>query len=254
MNLEAVIKRFFSDWQQFGMMGLGAFLINAGAGIIGSILMVVVMGPSLFSLFRAEAMGLGFGPGALFALFGSLFGVMIVFAIIGIVASGLSNAGVVGSVSGYRKGQPVSLGSFWQYATRYFGKMIGLGFLFGLIMMVSTLINIIPILGWIAFLLWLPVAAVALLLYPAHLIVSRNMGVGDALGVGFRLLTSQFKETFISGMLMLLIGIVLGIISWIPLVGWLVVAAFAQPFIIYFFAERFEHEVAPKLFNLPPAA
>lgn len=245
VNLEQVFKRVVNDWQQFGMIGLGAFVVNMVAGLIGSLAALVLVGPGFM------AMAMGRMEGGMIAFFGAFLGFMVVAMVVGVLAGGLSSAGVVGSVLGYRRGEQPSLHSFWAYATRYYGKLILLGFIFALIVMVSALVNIIPVLGQLAFFLWLPVASVALGIYPAHLIISRGLGVVEALSIGWNLLTGQFKETFISGMILLVIGVVMGTIGLIPLIGWLAVSFLAQPLIMYLFVERFEAEVAPRL-NLPP--
>lgn len=249
MKLEQVFQRFFRDWQQFGMIGLGAFLVILAAGAASWAVGLVLTGPSLFAL----AMGGGL-EGSLLALFGAFFAYFVIMTVVYVIAGGLSNAGVVGSVLGYRKGEPVSLGTFWSHATRHYGKLILLGFLFALIMLVSGIINVVPLLGQLAYLIWLPVAAVALAIYPAHLIVSRNLGVGEALGIGFQLITGHFKETFVSGMILLLLGLVMGVVGFIPIIGWIAIGIFAQPLVVFLFVERFEAEVAPKLQGLPPVA
>lgn len=253
MNLEQVFKRFVSDWQQFGMMGLGAFLVNLVGFGIAAILGTVLAGPGLYALLAASALGGIPDFGAILSLIGSLFVFFLLLMVVGVVTGGLSSAGILGSVLGYRRGEAVSLASFWSYATKHYGKLILLGFLYSVIMMLTLLINIIPLLGTLVYLVWMPVSMVALLIYPAHMMVSRGMGVGEAFSVGFRLLTGQFKPTFISGMILLGLFLVSYVVNMIPLIGWVVTGFLLQPLVTYLFVERFEVEVAPTL-QMPPAA
>lgn len=247
MNVEQVFKRFFTDWQKFLMMGLGPLIINLVVIAVGFILILAMVGPMFINLIRAETMGMAHLPGMAFGMIGSFVGVFIVMMVMGLVAYALTNAGLIGSVVGYRRGEDVSLSSFWGYATRYFGKMLLLGLVIGVIMLVSMIMLIIPIIGWIAFFIWAPTAVVVLGIYPAYLIISQGYGIGDALGVGFKVLTSQFSEALISGLIMLGFGIAMGMAGMVPILGWIVATLFGQPLFTYFFIERFEAEVRPKL-------
>ncbi|MFZ5824542.1 MAG: hypothetical protein ACOY94_09460 [Bacillota bacterium] len=252
MNFEAIFKRFINDWQKFLMMGLGPLIVNFAVGAIGTVIMLVLVGPSIFNLIRMDAMGMAPSSGSMFGLIGSFVGAFVVMMLVAVVAFGLSTAGLMGSVAGYRRGEEVSIGSFWGHATRHYGKVILIGLILGVIMMVSMILMIIPVLGWLAMAVWGPTAAVVLGLYPAHLAVNAGMSVGDSVGAGFKVLTAHFKEALIGGLIMLGFGIALSMIGMIPLVGWIVGMLFGQPLITYFFVERFELEVRPKLPNLPP--
>ncbi|MFZ5814598.1 MAG: hypothetical protein ACOY93_04790 [Bacillota bacterium] len=247
MSFDAFIKRFTADWQQFLMMGVGPLIVNIGVVIAGLFLGLIIMGPSLLSLISAGAGGMEPSAGALAGLVGSAFGLVILMVILGVVAYGLTNAGLLGVVDGYRRGEEVTLGGFWSSATRHFGKVILLNLVFGLIMLLSAVMMIIPVLGWIALVIWVPTASVALAIYPAYLIVTQEYSVGDAISFGFRLLTTQFKEAVIGGVILLAFGIALGAINFIPFIGFLVGLLFGQPIIYYFFVERFETEVRPKM-------
>lgn len=247
LNYGAVIKRFFTDWQQFGLMGVGAFLINLVAGSLGSILAGILVGPATFSLMRADLMGYHVGVGGIGALSGSFIGFALLAAVLGVVAAGLSTAGLIGSVIAYRRGEPVSLGNFWRYARRYVGKIILLGVIVGVVMMISAVVLVIPVLGWLVWIVWAPMIALNLALYPAYLVINQGYTVGDAVGTGFRIISGHCKEALIGALIFLGIGVVIGIVSTVPLVGWLAAGIFGQPLLAYFFVERFEAEVRPKL-------
>lgn len=246
-DFETIFKRFFSDWQKFLMMGLGPLLINIAVGLVGAVLMFALAGPALFMAIRSDMMGIVPGPGSIFGMIGAFLSVFVVLIVLGVVAYGLANAGLVGMIAGYRRGEEVSLAAFWGYATRYFGKVILLTFVFALIMILSMVMLIIPILGWIAFMVWLPTASVILGIYPAHLVVNQGYGVGDAISVGFRILRSQFGPALMSGLVMLGFGLVMGAVSMVPLVGGIVIALFGQALVTYFFIEHFEARVRPTL-------
>jgi len=223
-------------------MGIGAFLINAAVGVVALILVFIFLGPSLFSLMTDY--GIHYN---IVQMFVASFVVFVIAVVLGAVAYGLSTSGLMGSIAGFRQGAPVTLGTFWNHATRNFGRVIVLGLLMGLVMIVTGLILFIPVLGWLVWLLWAPTAAVVLGIYPVYLIVNEGYGPVEALAAGFRILTGQFGEALVSGLIMLAFSIVLGAIAFIPVLGWLAVAIFGQPLMSYFFVERFEAVIRPKL-------
>jgi len=248
LNFDQFFREFFSNWQKFGLMGVGSFLIQLAAGVIASIIGVALMGTSMFSMIRADYMGYNVDPSQMVGFIGGMIGFVIISVIVAIVASGLANAGLVGSIVGYRRGEEVSFSSFWSYATRYFGKMILIGIILFGVMLVSMILMIIPILGWIALFIWMPTAMVTLAIYPSYLVISEDYSVGTAVSTGFRILTSQFPEALMGGAILLGMGIVMSAIGAIPLIGWLAIGIFGQALISFFFIVRFEAVVRPKLF------
>lgn len=247
MNVGQIFQRYFNDWQKFALVGLGALLVQVAAGFITAVLGVVMVGPVIFSLISMDFMGFDPSFGRIGAMVGAMGGFFIVAMVVGVVAMGMANGGMVGAVAAYRRGEDAGLGTFWSCAVRYFGKMILLGIIYGLILLVSALVNIIPVLGQLVFLLWWPTASIVLLIYPAYLIVNDDYSVGSAVGQGFQILKSQFGPSVLGGLIMLLFIAAFGLIALVPVVGSLVVAIFGQPLLLYFFIERFEHEVRPRL-------
>lgn len=247
LNFDRFFREFFTNWQKFGLMGLGSFLVELAAGVIASIIGVVLMGTSAITLIRADYMGWDVDPSQMAGFIGGSISFVLISVIVAIVASGLANAGLVGSIVAYRRGEEVSLGSFWTYATQYFGKMIMIGVILFGVMLVSMILMIIPIIGWLALFIWGPTAMVVLAIYPSYLVVSEGYSVGQAVSTGFRVLTSQFPEALMGGAILLGLGIVMTAISAIPLIGWLAIGIFGQVLIAFFFIERFEAVVRPKL-------
>lgn len=242
MDLEGLFRRFFTNWLSFGLMGIGALLINLAVGVVGIILVFVFLGPSFYSLATDY-----FSPVDMVQMFFSFAALFIILAVMGTLAAGLSTSGLMGSIAGFRQGEAVTLGTFWNHATRSFGRVIVLGLLVALVMIVSGVILLIPLLGWVVWFLWVPTASVVLGIYPVYLVVNEGYGPLEALGAGFKILTGQFPEALVSGLIMLMFSVVFGLICLIPLLGWLAVGLFAQPLVSYFFVERFEAVVRPKL-------
>lgn len=247
MNVGQVLQRYFNDWQKFALVGLGALLVELAWGIITFFLSLLMIGPAVVSMLRMDYYGLEYGPGQVFGMLGALGGVAIVALIGGVVAVGMANGGLVGSVVAYRRGEDVGLSTFWSYATRYFTKMILLGIILLAIMLVSAIVNIIPILGQLVYVLWAPVAFVTLGIYPAYLVINDGYSVGSAVGQGFQILKSQFGPSVLGGLIALLFGVIFALVGWVPVIGSLVVVIFGQPLFLYFFVERFEHDVRPYL-------
>lgn len=248
MNVDVVLKRFFNQWQQFALVGVGAFLVQMGAGVLATLLTIVVAGPALIMGFLSPmSSDFGFSGGGLLGMIAAFAGLFLGLIVIGVIASGMSFAGMVGSVAGHRRGEEVTLGGFWVHAKAHFGKLILLSILLTLTMMLSMILVLIPILGWIALLIWGPMAFIHLFIYPAYLIVTQSMGVTEAYGVGFRVITSQFGEAVVASLIFLLISLCIWIIAFIPILGAVAAVIFVEPFIIYFFTERFESNVRPKL-------
>jgi len=247
VNVGQIFQRYFNDWQKFALVGLGALLVELAAGLIATVLGLLMMGPALVSIMRMDYLGLDIGPGQIFGMLGAMGGFAVIALVLGAVASGMANGGIMGAIVAYRRGEDVGLGTFWSYATRYFGKMILIGLIFFLIILVSAIVNLIPVLGQVVFLLWAPTALITLGLYPAYLVIHDGYGVGSAVGQGFQILKSQFGSAVLGGLIMLLFWVAFGLIGFVPVIGSLVVAIFGQPLVIYFFAERFESEVRPRL-------
>lgn len=250
MNLELVVKRFLNQWQQFALIGVGGFLVQAVYGFVALFLGILVAGPTVLIAFSSASMRAmnGFpsegGILGMLAAFGLLF---ILLLVGGVVTSGLIGAGMVGSVAAHRRGEEVSLGSFWAHAKAHWSKVALLSLLVALTMLVSMILLVIPVLGWIAMLIWGPIVFIHLYIYPAYLIVTQSMGVTDAFGVGFRVITTQFAEAVIAGLFSLAISVIVWILAFIPLLGVIAALIFVQPFTLYFFTERFETVVRPKL-------
>lgn len=241
MNLGQTFQRFFNDWQKFAWMGLGALIVQLAGGAIAMVLGVALAGPSIISLIRG-------GPDlAVFSMLGAMTGFAIISLVLGVVIAGLTYAGLVGSVVAYRRGEEVNLNTFWSYAKQYFGKMIILGLILVGIMLVSSILLIIPILGWLVWIIWVPVASVTLSIYPSYLVINDDYSVGTAVSTGFQVLRSMITEALIGGAIMLVAGFVFGLIGAVPLLGWIVVAIFGEPLLLFLLTERFETEVRPKL-------
>nr|WP_245302617.1 hypothetical protein [Symbiobacterium terraclitae] len=222
-------------------MGLGALIVQLVGGAVMIILGVATMGPSILTLLAG-------GPDmATLAVLGGMSVFALASLVLGVVAAGLVYAGLIGSVVAYRRGEEVSLSTFWSYARQYFGKMILLGIIIAVIMLVSAILLIIPILGWLVWFVWVPVASVTLSIYPAYLVINDGYSVGDALSTGFRVLRSMFVEALIGGVILLVFGLVLGLIGSVPLLGWIVVMLFGEPLLLFVLTERFETEVRPRL-------
>lgn len=248
MNFDLFLRQFFNNWQKFGLMGVGYLLVELASGVVAAIVGFVLMGGSVFSMMRADYMGYDVDPGQMVGFIGGVAGTVIISIIVAVVSTGLANAGLVGSIVGYRRGEEVSLSSFWSYATRYFGKMILIAAIFFGVMLVSMVLMIIPVLGWLALFIWVPTAMVVLAIYPSYLVISEDYSVGAAVSTGFRVLTSQFPEALLGGAILLGGSMVLGAIAAVPLIGWLAVGIFGQVLVVLFFIERFETVVRPKLY------
>jgi len=247
MDLGQTFQRFFNDWQKFAWIGLGALIVQLVGGAVGAVLGLAMVGPSIFSLLRADVLGMAAGPEMAFRMVGAMAGFTVVALILGVVMTGLTNAGLVGSVVAYRRGEEVSLSTFWSYAKQYFGKMILLGLILAGIMLVSMVLLLIPVLGWIAYFVWVPTAVVTLSIYPSYLVISDDYSIGNAMSAGFRVLRSMIGEALIGGLILLVFGIAFGLVSSVPVLGWIVVAIFGQPLLFFFLSERFETEVRPRL-------
>jgi len=250
MSFDRFFKQVGNDWQQFGLMGIGPLLIGIVTSMVMAVISIILMGPGIFAMIRAEQFG-GPGPGDLFAFFGSFAGFFILALAVGAISGGLSYAGLVGSVVGYRRGERASLGAFWQHATRHFGKMVLLGLIVAAIMLVAMLLSavllIIPPLGILVMLLVPGLITLNLGLYPAYLIIAEDRPVTEAVGIGFRLITSHFVDTLLGTLIFWGFLLATGAVAAVPVIGWIVTAVFAQPLITYFFIDRFELEVRPKL-------
>ncbi len=250
MNFDRFFKQVGSDWQQFGLMGVGPLLLGLGTAFVMGVLGVALLGPGIIAMIRADQFG-GPGPGEMFAFFGSFAGFFVVALVVGVISSSLTHAGLVGTVVGYRRGERVSLAGFWHYATAHFGKMILLGLILAgltiLGVIVSAILLIIPPVGVLALMLVQFVVTLNLGLYPAYLIIAEGRGVGEAVGIGFKVITDHIGEALLGSLILFGFLIAAGMIGAVPVIGWIVVAVFAQPLITYFFIERFETEVRPKL-------
>jgi len=241
VNLGQTFQRFFNDWQKFAWMGLGALIVQLVGGAVAMVLGVAMAGPSILSL-------IGGGRNlAVFSMLGAMTGFAVLSLVLGIVITGLTYAGLVGSVVAYRRGEEVNLNTFWAYGKQYFGKMIILGLILVGIMLVSAILLIIPVLGWIVWIVWVPVASVTLSIYPSYLVINDGYSIGDAVSTGFRVLRSLITEALIGGLIMLVFTCAFGLIASVPLLGWIVVAIFGEPLLLFFLTERFETEVRPRL-------
>jgi len=252
VDLGRTFQRFFRDWQQFAWAGFGALLIQLVGAAVGMVLALVGLGPSISNLIRESMSPMRLNPvGYVFpktAAVTGAFGFIAAIAIVGLVVHGLTNAGLVGSVVAYRRGEGVNLSTFWSYATRYFGRMILIGLIFDVIIIpLSSILLFIPVLGWLVWVVWMPTAAVTLMLYPAYLTIQDDYSVGLAIGTGFRIIRSHIGEALLGAGIFVLFLIAFGLIGWIPVLGWLAVVILGQPLLYYFFSERFETEVRPQL-------
>lgn len=226
--------------------------------VVMVILAVATIGPGLLSTIQSTAMmGAEPDPMMLFQMVGSFFLFFAIAMVVGLVVGGLIFGGMLGTVVAYRRGEQVSLGLFWEYATRYFGRFLGLMFLAGLInfgiSIASMILMIIPVVGWLAGMLIQLTATVYLSIYAGYLIVSEEMGVMDAIGASFRALFRNIGEAALAGLVFLGMSFAVGItalINIIPLIGQVIflgVILMYMPFITYYFIERFETNVRPTL-------
>jgi len=246
VNVGQLFQRYFNDWQKFALVGLGALLVQLAVGAIATIVGFIMAGPAIISMIRMDYLGLDYGPGQVLGFMGAMGGIVLVAVIAGLVGMGLANGGMVGSMVAYRRGEDVGLGTFWSYATRHFGKMIGLALIYSVIMLVTALVNIIPVFGQIVFLLWAPTSFITLGIYPAYLIINDGYSIGSAIGKGFEILKSQFGASLLGGVILLLFVAAFFLVSMVPIIGSLAIAIFGQPLVLFFFVERFESEVRPQ--------
>lgn len=258
MIFQNVWNRFTGDWKSFLMIGLGPFLIGLGTLIVMVILGIATMGPSLFSTIQsAAAFGTEPDPTTILRMIGSFFLFFGLVMVMSLVVGGLIYGGMMGTVVAYRLGEQVSLGLFWENATRYFGRFLGLMFLVGLISMgvsmVSMILMIIPILGWIAVMLIQLTMSVYLSIYAGYLIVADDLGVIDAIGAAFRALFRNIGEAIMAGLVLLGMSFAIGFIALInilPIIGQIIflgVILIYMPFITYYFVERFETNIRPTM-------
>jgi len=247
VNVGQLFQRYLQDWQKFALVGLGTLLVQIAAAAILLIFSIGMIGTTIFSAFPMALLDLEDAPVRTFAMLGAMGGFALVALIVGVVATGMAAGGLVGSIVGYRRGEETGLGSFWSYATRHFGKMIVIFFIVFLIALVTAIVNIIPVLGQIAYFLWLPTAFTTLGVYPAYLVINDGYGPVAAVGKGLEILTSQFGPAVLGGLLMLLFWAAFGVVGLVPVIGSIAVTIFGYPLMVFFFAERFESEVRPRL-------
>jgi hypothetical protein len=257
MIFQNVWNRFTSDWKSFALLGLGPVLVGLGMMLVAGLVFVLTLGPITFSTFSSVYRYGTPSPGDIFALIGSFLLFFVMAMVIGLLCSGLVYAGLVGSVAAYRAGQPASMGLFWAYGGRFYGRMIGLCLVVGLIALPLSLLAlplvVIPAIGLLVVQTLQSILFVNVGFYPAYLIVSQNMPLGEALGTGFRAIGRNFGETALGGLVMMAFMWVMGfsaLINIIPLLGqvaWLFGLAVFGPLLTYYFIERFETNVRPTL-------
>ena len=74
MNVGQIFQRYFNDWQKFALVGLGALLVELAAGLIATVLGLLMMGPALVSIMRMEYLGLDMVPARSSACWGPWVG------------------------------------------------------------------------------------------------------------------------------------------------------------------------------------
>lgn len=246
-----VFQRYFHDWQRFSLVGLGAVLAQVAGGIVAWLLGLLALGGSAgASALSMYAVGGGDGLGLVVTVIAAMGGAAVVMLVAWLVVGGLVRAGLVGAIVAYRRGEDVGFATFWSYATRYAGKMVLLGLIYGVILLVSAVVVIFPLIGQIVYLLWLPTAFVTLGIYPAYLIIHDGYGVVSAVKQGLRILERQTGQTVLGGLIMALFYLAGSLLCAVPIVnivGALFVAILGQPLVYYFFVERFESEVRPQV-------
>lgn len=238
---------------RFGKNLLPLFL----AGLIGSAVtllpMMVVAGVTGFTAFAGRAR-MGADPMAMMAVMGSMLGALALMMLVALLLYPLGMAGQVAAVRQVLAGAAPEPGRFFTDALTYYGRLLAYLVLVGVTWLAIALINLLPILGTIIFLLAGLVLGPAFLFFGPYALVAENLSATGAYAMAWRAITRRFGATLVAGLVLVGIGIVFALINAIvgmlPLVGWLVslalTAAFT-PFLILYMAMRFLAEVRPHL-------
>lgn len=252
MVFQQTWDRFKQDWKTFGVMGLGPLLLSLGAGLIMIVIAFVTLGGGVLAMASAAGMGMEPDVTDLFSILGQFMLFFVIALVVGLTVGAMSYAGLVGTVVAYRRGEPVGLGTFWNYATRYWVRFLGLLLLSGLAGLVIQFVLVwIPVLGPLAAVFANLVLSLYLGFYPAYLVITEGQGVLDAMGQSVRGLVRGIGEAALAALVYCLFGLVMiliGLVNVVPLLGqliWLACILLCMPLMAYYGIERFETNVRP---------
>lgn len=271
----AVWTGFRSRWQTFALIGLGRVVLSIGAVVLIACLFLftTVFDLSVAAFRQSRGMPV---PSDLGDLFGSLGVASLLTMGLTLLVGALSLSGQAGAIAALRRGEQVGFGTFWVLGWRNLWRTLGLQVLVALTLWGIGLVLVLPLsvimastisnasrdasalatlgavlLGAAVVMLAAAFLLVNLGIYPAYLIAADGLGAGAAYARGWAIIARCFGQAVQSWLVLVLIGLclALGVVLMIlPLVGqllYLAVWLLLQPFLVYYFSERYEATLRP---------
>lgn len=253
MIAEETLRRYIARWGALVLGGLFPLLVNLVLALVSTVVVGAAILGGGINLMLMER-----DPIAFFTAAGGFGAALLVVLIAAVVATPFGQGGLTYAVVQVQRDHPVSFGDLWQAGMRYWGRLFRLNLIMagvGILMFLFLLIlRFIPLLGPLIWAIGFALVMFVLGGYGPYLVVSEELGAGDAVGKAFQILTRKFVDVVLTLLVMaaagLAVGLVTGVLSMIPGLGVLVSYAaqvFLSPLAMLYLAFRYQRNIAPHL-------
>lgn len=239
--LQEAFDRYSKNLLPLVLVGLIAAVILA---VPGWILGIMGMGAVLSLPLLATGV-------SVMAWVAAVLGALLLAAVLALFLAPLAQAGLVGAVRDVLAGNPVEPRAFFSQAARTYVPFLLYTLMAGLTWIGFGLINIIPILGTLAYFAAMVCMGSAFFVFAPYAMLNEGLSPGEAYRLAWQCVTKRFGDTALNGVIMsacVLVMFAVGrILAVLPIIGGLAVGAFAWPFIYLFLSMRYMANVRPYL-------
>lgn len=186
-------------------------LIGLGIGLVlgvFALILTAVFGISSASLVSLFSKGGIVSPAFLASLTGSLLVILLILCVVGLVIITWINGAYAYAVYNVLSGNQVAAWDCFKAAWKKMLTFIGLSILGGLMVGVGFMLLVLP--GLIALIF---------LFFAFYLVVAENLGPTQAISRSFSLAAKKWLEIFL---ILLIVGLVLAILSFLPFVNFII--------------------------------
>lgn len=250
MIAEETFRRYTANWVPLALAGLFALLVNLVVGFVSKLILAQMLG--------AAGLSLMLGGDSIPALLGGAWLGLLLVAVATALVAPIGMGGLMHGVVQVQRGRPAGLSELWQAGLRNWQRLLVLNVIAFLVLLplglLFLILRLIPVLGIVAWGIGTALIMFALSFYGPYIAVSRQVSGVEAAGRAFRILTAKFGDLFLTLLVALAAGLVVGILSalleLIPGVRSLVPYAsqiFLTPLGMLYLAIRYERNIAPSL-------
>ncbi|MDF2627333.1 MAG: hypothetical protein K0R39_1164 [Symbiobacteriaceae bacterium] len=257
MIVDDTLRRYIARWRTLALGGLFPVLVT----VLIDLLRSQLAGAAALKDFTQFLIS-GRNPTAIIGAAFDLGSALLLVSIVSLLLAPFGQGALTYAVVRVQRDLPVALGDLVQAGLRYWGRLLRLNLIMiaiGIGLFALSFIRQIPVLGPLAWVLGFALVLLAVGGYGPYLIVSEDLGATAATGRAFQILSRKFADLFLTLLVLLAGGLIVGAISL--LITALVTRVpgrdfallnvafqvFVMPLATLYLAFRYQRNIAPEL-------